>query len=121
MGPRLGRMTITCDAPPYPVVRACRKAGFVAPADVRWCHAARFVRRSGWQALLPLRLWRRFWGAGRAAPPACSCGRELPPLVPVFFLARGGAAVHYRLGQCGRCRTMFWEAGGAAAGAPEEP
>jgi hypothetical protein len=32
---------IECDAPPYGIVRACHKLGFLTPEDVRWCSAGK--------------------------------------------------------------------------------
>ena len=37
MSSELGLLEVECDAPPYPIVRACRKLGLIAPEDVRWC------------------------------------------------------------------------------------
>lgn len=37
MSKRWGSIEFYCDAPPYPVVQACRQIGLQAPEDVRWC------------------------------------------------------------------------------------
>jgi hypothetical protein len=41
---------------------------------------------------------------------ACAC-QELPRLQGYQFLLSSGIEVLYYLGQCSRCRTIFWEEG----------
>ncbi len=110
MSSRLALLEITCDAPPYEIVRACETLGFRSPLDVRWCsmnHVAK--ERTGWWQ----RLWDRPWQAllrlGQTSEPRCTCGHELPNLNNVEFTFFCGGKADYLLGQCPRCRTMFWE------------
>jgi hypothetical protein len=37
MSNQLGPIDVCCDAPPYPIVKACAQLGFLMPEDVRWC------------------------------------------------------------------------------------
>jgi hypothetical protein len=99
MSADLGPIDIVCDAPPYPVVRACEKHTFRSPADVRWARLERPAGNgSGELPALP----------GRG--PACSCGQPMPSLeVCTFIFFVTGKHVSYFLGQCRRCGTMFWE------------
>jgi hypothetical protein len=99
-----------CDAPPYPIVKACRKAGFHSPEDVRWCRLGRFLNlRSRWHDVLSFRFWKWLTRAEQPRRESCSCGQSLPRLVPVSFTRESGEEISYNLGQCYRCRTMFWE------------
>ena len=95
---------VECDAPPYPVVRATRRAGLTSPEDVRWC-------RVGHDAGL-LGQWARWlWRLGRGAPGprACRCGHPLPALASFAFTSVTGRQAHYLLVQCPRCRTVYWD------------
>jgi hypothetical protein len=97
MSADLGPIDIVCDAPPYPVVRACEGADLRSPADVRWARVETPAGHgSGELPALP----------GRSA---CSCGQPMPSLeVCTFIFFATGNHVSYFLGQCGRCRTIFW-------------
>lgn len=104
---RLGTLEISCDAPPDAVVRACETLGFQSPLDVRWCRKSQLrrghSRLGGIHALYP---WN--WFATRNRPSqgnTCTCGQPLPVLYK-FALDK---VADYLLGQCCRCRTMFWE------------
>lgn len=112
MSPPLGPIEIECDAPPYPIVKECRCLGMRDPEGVRWCRLGRSPSQpAGW--------WRRFhlpsWAG--ASPPGlpgrsgCPCGRGLPALVRHAFLLSSGREVVYRIGQCFRCRTIYWSEG----------
>jgi hypothetical protein len=39
----------------------------------------------------------------------CLCGQVLPRLDKCAFTLLSGKELHYFLGQCKRCRTVFWE------------
>jgi hypothetical protein len=86
MSEELGPIDIVCDAPPYPVVRACQRLGFRDPQDVRWCRANHF-----------------------AAPRSCACGQTLPPLESYTFTFVTGNQASYLLAQCRRCQSIYWE------------
>jgi hypothetical protein len=95
----LGPLEVVCDAPPYPVVRACAGLGFEAPQDVRWARLERKrQRRPG--GLFP---WLR---AGKSS---CSCGESLPELESYTFTFVSGTRAEYFLAQCVRCKTIFWD------------
>jgi hypothetical protein len=110
MSTRLGPIEIECDAPPYAVVRASRQAGLRCPEDVRWCRLSTYLERcSGWWLVLNPRAWRLLLarlGRGRGV---CSCGVQLPQLASYTFTFASGRETSYLLGQCRRCRTVFWE------------
>lgn len=99
MSGEFGPLDIVCDAPPYPVVRACAGLGFRAPQDVRW---RRVDRR---ELARPGGLFN--WGRPRA--PACACGQAMPPLESYTFTFVSGSQSRYFLAQCPRCRTIFWD------------
>ena len=107
---RLGPIEISCDAPSYKVVQACRRIGFQCPEDVRWCRLSEFVHTAqGWKGLFHTDTWKRLLGGNRADDKACSCGEHLPNLDRVTFTFTTGHEVTYLLGQCCRCRTIFWD------------
>jgi hypothetical protein len=99
----LGPIEIDCDAPPYPIVRECRRLGLQTPEDVRW---ARLTRRPGrppgWCALL-------LPHAEAAGESRCACGQPLPPLTRYTFVMNTGHRASYRIGQCRRCLTISWD------------
>jgi hypothetical protein len=110
MTSKLGPIDVCCDAPPYSVVRATRRFGFHRPEDVRWRRMSRFLtEREGWRAVLNLQSWRALLGMGGALKTSCACGQELPQLERYTFLFLSGGQSSFLLGQCGRCRTMYWE------------
>jgi hypothetical protein len=101
-----------CDAPPYPIIRACRKLGFQTPEDVRWCRRQRGAAQptAGWKLLAP-RLWDLLLGRRKATarPAGCSCAQRPPALHRCTFTMSSGREVGYMIGQCPRCRTIVWE------------
>lgn len=106
---QLGAIEIDCDAPEYSVVRACSALGFRDPLDVRWCRLEHLPPEPrGLRAVLSPRRWARFFGLGRPRGRACRCGRELPALEWYCFWDPSGRPTEYLLGQCRRCRTMYW-------------
>jgi hypothetical protein len=106
----LGLLEIDCDAPPYPIVRACRKLGLSEPEDVRWCRRSHQTRRRhSWIHFLASPIWGRLLGRGEEAERACNCGRPLPELDSYSFTFQTGEQVEYDVGQCPYCRTIYWE------------
>jgi len=104
------RFDICCDAPPYAVVRACEDCGFLSPLDVRWCHTSRFLNGEGHsKGTFVLRLWHWLCGRGRPEGYNCTCGHPLPDLKEYVFSSLSEKVAGYFLGQCCRCRTIFWD------------
>jgi hypothetical protein len=105
----LGPIDISCDAPPYYIVQASERIGFYAPGDVRWCRLSHFFQaQTGWRELLLYPSMKSFWGV--SVPEAtCSCGQKLPELERYTFTLSTGQESSYFLGQCEKCKTMFWE------------
>jgi hypothetical protein len=95
----LGPIEVICDAPPYPVVRACAGLGFETPQDVRWARLERRRQRKP-SSLFP---WLR------GSKPTCKCGEPLPELESYTFTFVSGTRAEYFLAQCVRCRTIFWD------------
>lgn len=99
-----------CDAPPYSIVRACRRLGFRAPEDVRWCH---LVGR-GPVAAVPvsgfnLQSLKALFHKTEPKRASCHCGQGLPRLDRCSFTLASGRQVDYLLGQCPRCQAIFWQ------------
>lgn len=106
----LGLLEVECDAPPYPIVRACRKLGIRKPEDVRWCCKSHSPRRHhGWIRFLASPIWGRLLGRTETVGHSCSCGQALPELESYSFTFQTGEQVEYDIGQCPRCRTIYWE------------
>jgi hypothetical protein len=114
----LGPMDIECESPPYSVVRACQ--GFQSPLDVRWCRMSHVLRGQdelgGVVGFHPLR-W--LFGSGQPPKTTCSCGHALPVIERYSFTFTSKQEAHYLLGQCCRCRTMYWEVASAPSGRKE--
>jgi hypothetical protein len=108
---RCDQLELWCDAPPYAVVRACKGCGLHSPLDVRWCHMSRFLKGVGrYRSILCFRLWRWLFGRSRPKEYSCTCGQPLADIRwHVFFFS--DKLDDYLLGQCCRCRTIFWDAG----------
>ena len=102
---------VTCDAPPYCVVKVCNLIGIQAPEDVRWRRMSHHVSEAGGDSsgleqtlLFGSRSLRR-----RADESHCTCGHGLPTLDMYTFTFSTGEESSFLLGQCRRCRTVFWE------------
>lgn len=109
MTTRLGPVEIDCDAPPYEIVCSCEAAGLNSPLDVRWCRVSHLRGRAAEHPSLWSRACRMFGAAGRSEPRACSCGQRLPKLGRFRFVFLGQSAGEFVLGQCQRCKTVYWE------------
>jgi hypothetical protein len=107
---RSGQFEMCCDASPYAIVRACEQCGFCSPLDVRWCRISHFLRGEGQrEGNFGLRLWGWVFGRGRRKPTTCTCGQSLPDLKQYGFTCLSRKVGDYLLGQCRRCRTVFWD------------
>jgi hypothetical protein len=102
----LGPIDIECDAPPYHVVEACDSLGFQAPLDVRWCRASHLPgdRREVGDGLSHLLVL-----FGQSPEGICPCGQPAPAMQTYCCTFASGKESHYLLGQCRRCRTVFWD------------
>lgn len=109
---RLGPLDINCDAPPYGIVKACQRVGFAAPLDVAWF---RMKNLAAWQGdlggTLATQTWSLLFGKNEAKEPTCFCGMPLPALDKYAFTTMSGRVADYLLGQCPRCRRVYWEEG----------
>jgi hypothetical protein len=107
---QLGPIEISCDAPPYHIVRACHIIGIQTPEDVRWCRISHVLSASlGLRDLLKLQPWKVFSVVNQPGQGTCSCRQPLPTLERYTFTLITGHEVSYLLGQCSRCRTVYWE------------
>jgi hypothetical protein len=110
MSSQLGPIEICCDAPPYQVVQACRHLCIQFPEDVRWLRMGEFLTRQDRRQQGPsLPFWKMFWKGGLGAARTCTCGALLPELRLVVVTFNTGEKASYLVGQCGRCRTVFWD------------
>jgi hypothetical protein len=108
MSNRLEPIDNECDAPLYSFVETCETLGFRSPLDVRWCRISHFVgdQREPGGGFHPLR-W--LFGGIKRPVKTCTCGQPLPIMEVCICTFESRKEVHYLLGQCRRCRTMFWE------------
>jgi hypothetical protein len=107
---QLGPLEICCDAPPYSIVTACRRVGFQDPEDVRWCRLNQLVDAppGEWESL-KRHPWRLLLRMAASDVKSCRCGQKLPGLDRYTFTYLTGHESSYLLGQCPRCKTVFWE------------
>jgi hypothetical protein len=105
----LGPVDLCCDAPPYPVVEACRLIGLRSPEDVRWCRAHRFLGgRLRWLEPMAARIWEALSTESRPPEVTCDCRQPLVPLMKYQFTFDTGDTAYYRIGQCDRCSRIYW-------------
>jgi len=103
-------MEIVCDAPAYPIVVACKRIGLEKPEDVRWLKMGHFLGgQHSWRERLRRQPWRALLGLGQFEGAGCTCGARLPLLEKCTFTFNTGQEVSYLIGQCPRCRTVFWD------------
>jgi hypothetical protein len=108
---QLGPIEVCCDAPSYWIVRACRDVGIRTPEDVRWLRASVFqYGKPG-----PVRGLASFVVDLFRTPVAqpggrCTCGARVPELTASLVVIEGSETSALRVGQCSRCRTVFWDA-----------
>jgi hypothetical protein len=101
MWPQVDLLDFECDTPPYAIVQACAGVGLRTPEDVRWCRLADLP------SLSPAAPVCR--GTGRPGIRRCPCGEAFPLLNRCTFDFNTGRQVSYVLGQCRRCRTIYWD------------
>lgn len=107
---QFGQLEICCDAPPYAVVRACKRCGFHSPLDVRWCRMSHLLHEEGQRrSNLGVRFWMWLIGASRLKEHTCTCGQTLPDLKRYRFTILSKKVGDYLLGQCRHCRTVYWD------------
>lgn len=99
MSDDLGPMDITCDAPPYSVVRACAELGLRRPLDVRWQHLEPDEAAS--RGLL--------WSPRSTIGHTCRCGKPFPDLRVYTLAADDAPPGEYHVGQCAHCQTIYWQ------------
>ena len=105
----LGPIEIVCDAPPYSIIQACARIGVGSPEDVRWCRMSHYLdERGAFGDFLTAQPWKSFLGT-RGNRTQCFCGKRLPALEKCTFTFITGREVSYFIGQCRRCRTVFWD------------
>lgn len=109
MSIQLKPLEICCDAPPYSVVEACEWCGFDSPLDVPWWRLSRLFNGEVQHNSNFFRLWRWLFGRSRPKKYSCICGQPLHNL-KYFAFNTVSQKGDYLIGQCHRCRTIFWDA-----------
>jgi hypothetical protein len=111
MANRLGPIDVFCDSPPYSIVRACSRVGIKSPEDVRWLRMSHYLTHHvGWRDILKHQPWKVLLGMSEPErQKVCNCRQKLPVLEKYTFTLITGNEVSYLIGQCGRCRTVYWE------------
>ncbi len=103
-------MEILCDAPAYPIVVACKRIGLERPEDVRWLKMDHFLNgHQSWRERLRRQPFKALLGLAHCDDVACSCSAKLPLLEKCTFTFNTGQEVSYLIGQCHRCRTVYWD------------
>jgi hypothetical protein len=113
MSSQLGPLEVICDAPPYPIVQACNAIGVEAPEDVRWSKMSRYLEQGEDPAERggDRTVWQKLLHPVQGKEHACNCREKLPKLAKYRFTYSSGDEVTYSVGQCGKCRTVYWEEG----------
>lgn len=107
---RLGPLDVECDAPPYAIVRACRRIGVYDPEDVRWCRLSRRARpRASWWEVFYHHPFKFLMGLGQIHNGECLCRQIIPRLGEHTFTYCTGEEETYLIGQCPCCRAVYWE------------
>jgi len=109
MADKLHPLDIRCDAPPFPVVGACQKVGFHSPLDVRWYRLSHFLAARSSRPSTPA--GAQVFDTKPAQKTTCTCDEPLPKLEQYAITFVLEKVADYRLGQCRRYGTMFWEEG----------
>jgi hypothetical protein len=92
-------------------VRAYKRYGFHSPLDVRWCHMSQHLNEASHsKSIFVLRLWHWLLGWRSRKDQTCTCGGPLPSLKEYRFSLVSTKTSDYFMGQCRRCRTIFWDA-----------
>ena len=100
-----------CDAPAYEIVKASGRAGMRSPEDVRWRRQSAPKADASKRKSLLSRIWQLLFAFDvPEVQETCGCGNPLPQRRCVELRKRSGSAIRYALGQCGRCRTIVWDA-----------
>jgi hypothetical protein len=107
MSNHLWPIEISCDAPSYLIVQACERLHFLSPLDVRWRRLSNFLSEGS----AGLRIWSFLFVKNQSDRKMCTCGAMLPVLEDYAFTLACGKVLNYGLGQCPKCRTVFWEEG----------
>jgi hypothetical protein len=104
------QVEVFCDAPNDDVIHACEDLGFHSPWDVRWMHRCEMRNRPEKGGLFGLFRWLVSFWLAQPPDPACTCGQRLPrkSWYRIAQLRRGQLKT-YKLGQCPRCFTIFWQ------------
>ncbi|OAI41731.1 hypothetical protein AYO40_02470 [Planctomycetaceae bacterium SCGC AG-212-D15] len=113
MNNQLGPLEVICDAPPYPIVQACNAIGIEMPEDVRWAKMRQYVDRSEEPADRDgdRSVWQKLLHPAQVREHICNCREKLPKLAKYRFTYSSGDEVTYSVGQCRKCRTVYWEEG----------
>ncbi len=99
---------IECDAPSYAFAEACGKLGYQSPLDVPWCRISHFLGNQC-EAGVGFHLLGWLFSGSQHRMTTCTCGQPLPIMESCIAIYETGEDGHYLLGQCSRCRKMFWE------------
>lgn len=110
MASQLGPIDVLCDAPPYPIVQACHMIGIREPEDVRWLRKSLYLsERPSWRELINQQSWKALLNMNQNDRRGCTCGSPAPSLDRCKFTLNTGREICYLIGQCNRCRTIFWD------------
>ena len=93
----LGPLEIECDSPPYPIVQACNAIGVIRPEDSLWVSISAFTKFKK--------------DATNKEKSLCFCLKKLPKPAKFRFTYNTGTEHSYSVGQCQKCKTVFWSQG----------
>lgn len=109
-------LSVECDTPPDYIMEACEvpsRVGLYRAKDVRWSNLGRFrkqMRTRNNPIVRMLEIVLSVISGKIKDNRICGCGRELPCMFSfTFTLAPENRKVVYRIGQCLRCHSIYWE------------
>lgn len=110
---QLGPLEVICDAPPYPIVQACNAIGVEMPEDVRWARMSHYLEQleEPSERNVDRSVWKKILQPVQGKEHVCCCREKLPKLSKYRFTYSSGDEVTYSVGQCLKCRTVYWEEG----------
>jgi hypothetical protein len=77
---------------------------------VRWCNVGQVLgEHLSWRGAFQFLTSDGAMNVNLRLEQPCRCGRTLPGLELYTFLLATGEEVGYFLGQCRRCRRIYWE------------
>ena len=77
--------------------------------DVPWRRMSHFLGGHFHQDLAREGTWKSLFGASKPREVTCVCKQKLPRMEEYVFAFLSGIEERYLVGQCTRCRAVYWD------------